>query len=192
MPRLQLESLASITAGICLFNSHSGNSPSPLDLPAATQLLQAERLLATIKAAAGEAEAALADHNVPPQRAAHHGEEAEPAAGATASSEGARPSPAPAGAIEGLGAALFCAQAAVSLHRLEADLGAGIACCRELHQQLESVLAQATQLTGHSSSNSTAGSRSGLTAAAAAVPRDAVFPLFASAGQLYHALTGER
>lgn len=148
---LQLESLAAISCGICLFNSHTGNAPSPLTLSADTQLLQARRLLSEIQAAAAHAEAAFEHYTrqstqqqqqqalaaeVPPVLAAA-------AAAYLGSSNGAATAgnPSSSGAVQ-LGAALFCCQAAVALRALAVDLDAGLNCCRQLHIELLSVLTQ--------------------------------------------------
>jgi hypothetical protein len=148
---LQLESLAAISCGICLFNSHTGNAPSPLTLSADTQLLQARRLLAEIQAAMAHAEAALKHYSwqssqqqqqqavaaeVPPVLAVA-------AAAYLGSSSGAATggSPGSSGGVQ-LGAALFCCQAAVALRALAVDLDAGVSCCRQLHIELLSVLTQ--------------------------------------------------
>lgn len=148
---VQLESLAAVTCGICLFHSYTGSAPSPLPLPGATQLLQAGRLLAIIQAAAADAEAALRHYNLPPPgRTSRTGAAAGEAAGGLeggssdddgCSSEVAVP-PASVAAAVRLGAALFCSQAAVTLRRLAADLGAGLDCCRALSLQLEVLLSQ--------------------------------------------------
>jgi hypothetical protein len=148
---LQLESLAAISCGICLFNSHTGNAPSPLTLSADTQLLQARRLLSEIQAAAAHAEAAFEHYTrqstqqqqqalaaeVPPVLAA------AAAAYLGSSSNGAATAgnPSSSGAAQ-LGAALFCCQAAVALRALAVDLDAGLNCCRQLHIELLSVLTQ--------------------------------------------------
>ncbi|KAF8063785.1 cfap206 [Scenedesmus sp. PABB004] len=81
-----------------------------------------------------------------------------------------------AGGAGGLVVALFCCQAAVALRRLAGDLAAGIACCRALDAGIADALAQAARLVR--------GSLSG-------VAKDAVLPLFDTAGRLHAALTGE-
>lgn len=148
---LQMESLAAISCGICLFNSHTGNAPSPVTLSADTQLLQAGRLLTDIQAAAAQAEAALDHHNTPQQHtlAATNPALAAVAAAYLGSSSGGSAA-GPGGAnssIEGaqLGAVLFCCQAAVALRTLAVDLSAGISCCRQLHNELLSVLSQVNE-----------------------------------------------
>lgn len=145
-----------MATGICLFNSATGNAPSPLTTSAPTQLLQAERLLQAVTAAAADAEAALEHHNTPTQQRAPDSAGAESAGGdatqapGTAEEGGSVDSSSSSGsqrqALPGLGAVLFCAQAAVLLRRVAADLAAGISCCRQLHQELEGVLTQVVLL----------------------------------------------
>lgn len=140
---LQMEAVAAISCGICLFNSHSGNAPSPVTLSADTQLLQAMRLLSDVQAAAAQAEAALDHYNMPGQQVLAAPTNPALAAAAAAylgsSSPGGSSSSA---AAPQLGAVLFCCQAAVALRALAVDLSAGIRCCRQLHNELLSVLSQ--------------------------------------------------
>jgi hypothetical protein len=147
---LQLESLAAISCGICLFNSHTGNAGSPIMLSADTQLLQAGRLLSDIEAAAGQAQAALDFYNMPQQQSLAATNPALAAAAAaylgSSSSSGSASGASAGGSISSaskqLGAALYCCQAAVALRTLATDLAAGISCCRQLHNELLSVLSE--------------------------------------------------
>lgn len=139
---LQMEAVAAISCGICLFNSHSGNAPSPVTLSADTQLLQATRLLSDVQAAAAQAEAAL-DHynNIPGQQVLAPTNPAL-AAAAAAYLGSSSPGGSSSAAAPQLGAVLFCCQAAVALRALAVDLSEGIRCCRQLHNELLSVLSQ--------------------------------------------------
>jgi hypothetical protein len=121
-----MEALARVTCGICLHNAAAGAATgSPLLPPsAATQLPQAQHLLAAIQGAAAEAEAAMAHYN-----------STSTAANSSSSGSGSEGRPK-------LGAALFCCQAAVSLRRLAADLAAGISCCQALDEGVAAALAQ--------------------------------------------------
>jgi hypothetical protein len=140
---MQMEAVAAVSCGICLFNSYSGNAPSPVTLSADTQLLQATRLLSDVQAAAAQAEAAFGHYNLPGQQvlAAPTNPALAAAAaaylGGSSSSGGSSSAAAPQ-----LGAVLFCCQAAVALKALAVDLSAGIRCCRQLHNELLSVLSQ--------------------------------------------------
>jgi hypothetical protein len=120
---MQMEALARVTCGICLHNAAAGAAPGPPLLPpsAASQLPQAQHLLAAIQGAAAEAEAALVHYS------------SQQTAAAADSSSGAGPK---------LGSALFCCQAAVSLRRLAADLSGGISCCHALDEGVTAALAQ--------------------------------------------------
>lgn len=153
---LQLESLAAISCGICLFNSHTGNAASPVVLSADTQLLQAGRLLSEIQAAAVQAQAALDYYNMPQQ---HSLAATNPALAAVAAaylgssshgsaSGGTAGGSSSSGASAQLGAVLYCCQAAVALRTLAADLAAGISCCRQLYNELLSVLSEVGGATG--------------------------------------------
>jgi hypothetical protein len=146
---MQLESLAAISCGICLFNSHTGNAASPIMLSADTQLLQAGRLLSDIQAAAAQAQAALDYYNMPQQHSLAATNPALAAAAAAylgsssnGSANGASTGGSSSAASAQLGAALYCCQAAVELRTLAADLAAGISCCRQLHNELLSVLSE--------------------------------------------------
>jgi hypothetical protein len=140
---LQLESVAAITCGICLFNAATGNAPSPLPVTADSQLLQATRLLDNIQAAAEQAAAAMEHHNSPQQQ---QQPSVSPAlAAAAAAYLGAlKPDSSGSGgsACVQLGAVLYCCQAMLALKGLAADLSAGITCCRQLQDELLSLLTQ--------------------------------------------------
>jgi hypothetical protein len=121
---MQMEALARVTCGICLHHAAAGTTAGPSLLPpsAASQLPQAQHLLAAIQGAAAEAEAAMAHYNKP-----------SASAGSMTSSSGEKPK---------LGAALFCCQAVVLLQKLAADLAAGISCCKALDEGVAAALAQ--------------------------------------------------
>jgi len=146
--------VAAISCGVCLFNSHTGNAPSPVALSADTQLLQAQRLLADIHTAVAQAQAALEYYNRPPchnppavnpalaaAAAAYLGSLPEATAAAAGSAVDSGGSP----AVQ-LGGALFCCQAAVALQSLSVDLSGGISCCEQLYNELLSVLTQVSLL----------------------------------------------
>lgn len=145
---LQLESVAAITCGICLFNATTGNAPSPLTLTADSQLLQAARLLDSIQAAAEQAAAAMEHHNSPQQQRQPNAAPALAAAAAAylgTSQNVSQPDSngsSSSGARVQLGAVLYCCQAMLALRGLAADLSAGIACCRQLQDELLLLLAQ--------------------------------------------------
>eukprot|EP00775_Hariotina_reticulata_P013094 gene13094-13221_t len=80
------------------------------------------------------------------------------------------------GCSGGVGAAVFCCQAVAAVNQLAADLAGGISCCQSLEAALESTLIQIAVHVGSSP---------------AAVPKEAVLPLFEAAGQMHLALAGE-
>jgi hypothetical protein len=148
---LQLDSVAAIACGICLFNAATGNAPSPLTLTADSQLLQASRLLDHIQAAAEQAAAATEHYNSPQQQQGASQPTVLPALAAAAaaylgtSQSGAKPGSSSSNNSSAgvqLGAVLYCCQAMLALKGLAADLSAGIACCRQLQDELLSLLAQ--------------------------------------------------
>lgn len=131
-------------------------------------MLQAQRLLCDVQAAALQAEAALNHYNrqeqeqEAPGAAAAAAIDSRLAAAAAAylsigaSSSGGSSSGGGGGdalkqqSAEGgngsssvqLGPAVFCCQAAVALRTLAVDLAAGISCCRQLHDEVVSALNQ--------------------------------------------------
>lgn len=117
----QIESLARVVAGICLFNAaNNSNSTAAALLPPSTaaQIPQARKLLDTIQAAVNDAEMAFEHYNK---------------AAAATNREGVSTS-------SGFGASLFCCQAVMSLRRLAADLIAGMKCCQELDEGITAAL----------------------------------------------------
>lgn len=118
---VQLESLARVACGICLFNAANNSSPAAVALlppSAAAQIPQAHRLLEVIQAALHDAEMAFQHYNTS-------------VAAVTAAAGDGR------GAV---GPALYCCQSVMSLKRLSADLCAGVRCCGALDEGITAAL----------------------------------------------------